>query len=680
MPLIAFAVIAYATGLVAGLSGVGWWSAGTAAVLSLGALARNRNAVAGCLLIVASGAAVGADSAAARVEAGKAPYVEPRADTLDALGRWRARAGASIDTLFGDDAAVVRALLVADTHELPADVRDRYSRAGLVHVLSISGMHVGIISGAVLLALQGVRVAAPVARWLAVCITLLYVVAIGAPPPAVRSGVMFAATTGGWALQRHVSPWATLAIGAFIPLLLNPEVALDLGYQLSVAGYAALTAASLWARRTLPHHFRGFRRTVVTDLIVSVLATLVTAPLVAWAFGRISLVAPLTNLAAAPVVALMQPALFLALVLAPLGAPAQIAANGARPLVQALDWVAAAGSAVPGGSIVAAPSFTVALLGGVVAVGLVGAAASARHGRPFGVIATTAFVAMVWWPLVPLRATGLEVHMIDVGQGDAIALRTPLGRWIVIDAGGGRMSGDAGRRIVAPYLRRAGGEVALFIMTHPHDDHVGGAAAVITLLNPADVRDAAFAGTSPSYRDALVAAQERHVPWHRVRAGDSTNIDGVMVTYLAPDSAWTASLTDPNLASTVVMVRYGAVRVLLTGDAEVAEEEWMLRRWPGALAADALKVAHHGSSTSTRSAFLNAVNPAIALVSVGARNRYHHPSPPVMDSLVRRRIRIARTDQRGTVVLTTNADGTELFDGDRRLPLHSSLLQRGVRP
>jgi competence protein ComEC len=452
-------------------------------------------------------------------------------------------------------------------------------------------------------------------------------------------------------------------------LLLDPAVALDLGYQLSVAGFAALTAASLWARRSLPRDLRGFRRKIITELTVSVMATVTTAPLVAWHFGRVSLVAPVTNLLAGPIVAIMQPALFLALVLAPYRAAAQVAASGARVFVRALDWVAAAGSAVPGGSVIVAPSFAVAVLGGVAAVGLLAAAAAKRQARTWLAMGGVAFVAMVWWPVVPKATGGLELHMIDVGQGDAIAIRTPLGRWIVVDAGGGRSGGDAGRRIVVPYLRRIGGDVALFVMTHPHDDHVGGAANLVTLLNPTEVRDAAFAGTSASYREALVAMRDRGVAWGRIRPGDSVNVDGVVVTYLAPDSAWTAALKDPNLASAVVRVRFGRVRILLTGDAEAPEEEWLLQHAAASLGADVLKVAHHGSATSSRPSFLDAVRPTVALVSVAAHNRYGHPSAAVMDTLRAHGIDVERTDRRGTIVLRTNLDGTALFDGPRVIPL-----------
>lgn len=665
MPLITIAVATYAAGLTAGFLSGSWWPGiGGAAIAATALVAtllgrRSHTALASCALVFAVGVTVALD----------APLREPSAAWLrgDAspvaptpLERWRNGAGASIDSLFGDQAPVVRALLIADTHALPGELRDRYARSGLVHLLSISGLHVAIIAGAVVLGLQLFRVRPGPARWLAVVLTGLYIVAIGAPPPALRSGAMLAAGALARALQRPVSPWATLALGAFAPLILDPRTVLDLGYQLSVTGFAALTAASLWARQAIPGELRGIRRKVLTDLMVSTAATLASAPLVAWHFARISIVAPITNLLAAPVVAVMQPALFLAMVLAPTGEPARVAAGGAGVLVRALDAIALAGSDVPGGSLIVAPSFPVAVLAGLGVLCAIACVAARRNRARWGVATAGALAGMIWWPLAPAGSGRMEVHVIDVGQGDAVAVRTPRGRWLLVDAGGGRGAGDAGRRIVAPYLRRYGGDVALFVMTHPHDDHVGGAASVISVLKPAEVRDAAFAGTTPSYRAALVAARDRGVRWQRIHPGDSVEVDGVVATFLAPDSAWTASLTDPNLASAVVRVRYGRIRVLLTGDAEAPEEEWLLAHARESLAADVLKVAHHGSATSSTTAFLEAVRPHVALISVGASNRYRHPSPAVLDSLAARRIRVARTDRHGTVVLRTDAGGTAI--------------------
>jgi competence protein ComEC len=143
-----------------------------------------------------------------------------------------------------------------------------------------------------------------------------------------------------------------------------------------------------------------------------------------------------------------------------------------------------------------------------------------------------------------------------------------------------------------------------------------------------------------------------------VRPGQRLTIDDVQLEVLAPDSAWTRELDDPNEASVVLRVRYGAVRFLLVGDAEREEERWLLERDSLALRADVLKVGHHGSSTSTTAGFLRAVRPAVALVSVGAGNPYGHPSAHVLASLAAQGATVLRTDRLGGVVLRT--DGTAL--------------------
>jgi competence protein ComEC len=213
--------------------------------------------------------------------------------------------------------------------------------------------------------------------------------------------------------------------------------------------------------------------------------------------------------------------------------------------------------------------------------------------------------------------------------------------------------GDAGRATVVPYLRRRGGELVAFVLTHPHADHVGGAATVLRALKPRAYYDAAFVGGGEPYRASLVAAKGG-IPWRRVRPGDSLRVDDATVTFLAPDSAWTATLADPNDASTVLLIRVGSVRFLLTGDAERGEEAWLLNNAGERLRADVLKVAHHGSATGTTSAFLAAVRPRVAVISVGAANRYGHPHPATVRSLAAVGAQVLRTDRLGSIVVRTN--------------------------
>ena len=589
-----------------------------------------------------------------------------------ALTRWRDRAGRRVDAVFGADAPLARALLVADQRGIPVEMRDRYAAAGLTHMLSISGLHVALIAVATDLVFQLLRLSRRRASVATLVVIAAYVAMLGAPAPALRAAVMLAAVVCARLWQRPTSPWAILAIGAAMPLV-DPRVARDVGYQLSVAGVAALVAASALAQRvTWMRDLAGVRRTVAATAAASLMATVVTAPLVAWYFGRLSLIGPLTNVFAGPVIALAQPMMFLALVLSPAGPLARWLADAAHPLLWAFDAVAAAGAAVPGGSIAVAPTAQAAACGALFAVALLVACVSRFPARAAGVaLASLALVA--WSPLMPAASARTELHLIDVGQGDAIALRTTRGHWVLMDAGRIWRGGDAGRATVVPYIAHRGGTLAAFILSHPHDDHVGGAASVIHALRPSRYYDAAYTDAGAAYRASLFEARRRSVAWRRVHPGDSLVVDEVTITFLGPDSAWVAGLRNANAASAIALVRVGRIRMLLVGDAERGEEAWLLAHAPSLLAADVLKVGHHGSSTSSTPEFLAAVSPRIALVSVGAGNSYGHPSADVMRRLAAAGALVLRTDRLSTVVIGTDGHSLRVEAGGDAWPVAPSM-------
>lgn len=571
----------------------------------------------------------------------------------------RAKAARKIERVFGDDAPMARALLIADQREIPAEMRDRFAAAGLVHMLSISGLHVAVIASAMELLFQVARLSRRAALLWAFVATAIYVAIIGAPAPAVRSAAMLGVAMGSRLAQRPSSPWAALAIGASVPLI-HPRTVLDLGYQLSVLGMCGLIAGGAAGRRYLKGIAGRWRSHVSRELLVSLVACAVTAPLVAYRFGTISLIAPVSNLFAAPIIGVAQPMLFLALVLAPFEGVARFCAHAVHPLLVAFDRVASLASAVPGASVIVHATWVTACFAAVAAAAIVVACGSRFPSRP-ATIAMASFALMVLVPPTHLLYRGeTELHVLDVGQGDAALLRTPRGRWVLLDAGPAWEGGDAGERTILPYLRRRGGSLEAFVLSHPHTDHVGGAASVLAALEPRIYWDAAFAGGSIAYIQSLNTARAEGVEWRRVHPGDSMTLDGVTISFLAPDSAWTAGLTDPNLASTVTMIRYGMVRFLLVGDAEKPEEDWLLREYPEGLRADVLKVGHHGSSTSSSDAFLAAVKPRAAVISVGVRNTYGHPSNDVLRALTNAGAEVMRTDQLGTVIARTNGLRLEL--------------------
>ncbi|HVZ77705.1 MAG TPA: ComEC/Rec2 family competence protein, partial [Gemmatimonadaceae bacterium] len=298
------------------------------------------------------------------------------------LRRWREAAGRRIDGAFGADAALARALLVADTRGIPAAARDRYAAAGLSHMLSISGLHVALIALALQLAFEIARLPRRRADIATVVVIGGYVALLGAPAPALRSAVMLGLLIATRLAQRPTSPWAILALGALVPLG-DPRIVLDVGWQLSTAGVAALIAASAFARRVRwLSRQRGVVRTVLHGAVASTVATIVSAPLVAWSFGRLSLIGPASNLVAGPIMTIAQPMLFLSLVASPVPALARFIADAAHPLLVAFDAVASAAAAVPGASIAVAPTATTAALAGVAVIAMIVACVARFPARP----------------------------------------------------------------------------------------------------------------------------------------------------------------------------------------------------------------------------------------------------------------------------------------------------------
>jgi competence protein ComEC len=573
----------------------------------------------------------------------------------------RAAIGARIDTLFRADAPLVRALLIADERAVDPAVRDRFAVSGIVHMLSISGLHVAIIAMAVELLCRMARLRPTTASIATLAITAAYIAVIGLPAPAVRSGVMLGVRSICRMVQRPTSPWGALALGAAAPLV-SPATVLDLGYQLSVLGMAGLVASGALGKRVIPGAWTGVRGSLARTLLTSCVACAASAPLVAWTFGRISLVAPITNILATPVVAVLQPTLFLAVAISPIRALGMLIADACHPMLRVLDTIATVGASVPYAALTVAPTLVTAVLSGAASIAMLVACVSRAPGRAL-VVALGALTIAAWRPLWPTRTGEMELHMIDVGQGDAIALRTPGGRWILFDAGRDWTGGDAGRSTVIPYLRRRGGDVMLFVLSHPHADHVGGGASVIAALHPTAYWDGAYAGTSPPYRASLIAARDQHVAWRRVHPGDSLVVDGVRLHVLAPDSAWIVGLKDPNAGSVVVRAEYGAVRMLIMGDAEKGEEERLVEGFGEELRADVLKVGHHGSNTSSTPAFLSLVRPRVALISVGAGNMYGHPSASVLRALTAAGAAVVRTDLEGSIICRTDGRSLRVEEG-----------------
>lgn len=587
----------------------------------------------------------------------------------------RARTAARLEALYGARAPLASSLLLAQRDGLDRGVRERFARAGLSHLLAISGLHVGLVAGLLLLIPGMLRLPPGPGSALAAGGTVAYVLFLGAPASAARAALQVVLLLLARALQRPARSEALVAAAALTLLALDPAALADAGFQLSFAGVAGL----LWLRRPILRRLEPLARwrprgiaagAWLADGIASgVAATLATAPIVAWHFGRVAPIGVLANLPAIPLVGALVPALALSLAMDVLWPPAgAFIAAGGGVLLAALERVAAAAAAVPGGSVPVAPHsaavWTAAALAGWVTTRRLGRV------RPAVRAAAATAVAITALALAPLRPSGdhVELHVIDVGQGDAIAIRSPAGRWLLVDAGVGGAGFDAGERRVVPYLSLRGARrLEALVLTHPHADHFGGAGAVVRSLRPGWIGDPGVPAASPGYLDLLQSAGRARVPWVAVGDGLEVELDGVTVEFLHPFGPGPAP-DDPNDISIVIRLEYGEFSALLTGDAPGAVEAALVRRRGAMLEAEVIKAGHHGSATSTTRELLQATGARVALISAGRGNRYGHPHAAVLERLEAAGADVLRTDRHGTIVVRGRASGEITIRRERESP------------
>jgi len=619
-----------------------------------------------------------------------------------AAARVRATLVEGLNTIVPEpEASLGAGILLGVRTSIDPAVSAAFATAGLTHVVAISGWNIAIVGALVARLLEPMRRRAG-GRLLVEPVTALaiggYVVLVGSSPSVIRAALMAGALMLGRQAGSRAHAASALMLAALAMLLVAPAVLWDVGFQLSLLATAGLIAFGAAIERRLGDRWPAWLREPVA---LTLAAQLTTLPVILATFERVSLVAPLANVVVVPLVPLVMLASAVAAAAGVVGSAMPI------PLLSdALAWFAGgsawlglrlmilAGSGAAGLPLAAVP---VALPGWLalvwypvlallwrranrvpseepaanrltplttvrrsrarVAIG--GLAVQLGHlittlANPWrALLLVTAILAVT--TLATLPDGRLHLIALDVGQGDAILLVSPEGRSVLVDSGPDPDQTLRQLGASMPWWRRT---IDTIILTHPHQDHVGGFPEVLRRFRVAATLDGGRSYPNPSYDRFLeLSRAEPGSRYFFARAGQRLDLDArtsLQIWYPSDaDAASTLPAGDINNASVVGLLRVGRFSALLTGDAESPVEELLasrslLRR------VDVLKVGHHGSHSGTTPGFLAVVHPSIALISVGADNRYGHPAPSTIRALEASGAKVLRTDLNGAIEVRTD--------------------------
>jgi len=587
------------------------------------------------------------------------------ADLFNFVYQIRKSLAESINELYNTEAAgLVKGLLLADKSGIDYSTREYFINAGVIHVLAVSGLHVGFIAYIFFILFNRFNI---YLRYAATIMGLFaFVVLTGAPASVLRASIMAAILLITQLSNRSYNNFNTLALAAFILLVLNPNELFNPGFQLSFSAvFSILYFYPIF--RNYMYKFENIPSIIQKLLLffaVSLSAQLGTLPFTLTYFHKLSIIALFANLLVIPLIGFILSVAISSLFISVfstwlagiIAATNELAINILYRFVNYTGSLEFSFMYIQMFSIYDGIVFYIFLFGLFYGIKLL---MSFRTRIIFSSLIILCFVIYTQIDNVNLLENGkLNIMMIDIGQGDSIFLQFPNGKNALIDGGDATPEFDNGMRVIIPLLRNLGVEKINYgIVSHMDADHYKGMVSLLesgmidTIYKPIPDHDHE---NDAEFEEML---SDLDIPYFYHSEG-SFNIGNVKIYSLTDSSSMIYKSFDVNNKSGIYKVLYGSTSFLFVGDAEKPAEILLCKSYRRFLDSDVLKVGHHGSKTSTISELLDYVDPEMALISAGLFNKFKHPSPVTIEKLERKNVEIHRTDLEGAVIL--QSDGKEI--------------------
>ena len=556
-------------------------------------------------------------------------------------------------TLTDEEGNLLLAILLGDKDKLSEDIQESFKTSNLSHMLAVSGAHVSYIILGLTYVLQNSIIGKKNGKIVCIIFLLAFMAITNFTPSVTRACIMAILTLLSSIIYRKSDVYTNISVAALITLIFNPYSLLDLGFQLSYGGTIGII---IFIKRIQEKKSNSKVINYIKQMaLVSIYANIIIIPIMMYHFNTVSFTFIISNIMASPILGIIVITGFLFIITSITVKPlTRLIAIFIKPILSILIKISQICSKLPFSNILVVTPY---MFNVISYYAIILYCIKSKKNNKCKIIICLLIVLILINFIIYIFPQKLRIFFIDVGQGDSTLIITPDKKTVLID-GGGSDSFDVGEKVLLPYLLdRRILKIDYVLISHFDTDHCGGILTIMEKVKVKNIIISEQAEHSENYERFKKLMIHKRIRLIEVKKGDKIKIGRYSEFKILFPTSRLLSENPLNNNSIVTQFNYNNFKMLFTGDIEKLAEQQILKAEKAEIRADILKVAHHGSKTSSIPEFIKAVKPKIALIGVGKNNTFGHPNQQTIKNLENIKCRIYRTDLQGEIIIKIDQKG-----------------------
>lgn len=556
-------------------------------------------------------------------------------------------------TLTDEEGNLLLAILLGDKDKLSEDIQESFKTSNLSHMLAVSGAHVSYIILGLTYVLQNSIIGKKNGKIVCIIFLLAFMAITNFTPSVTRACIMAILTLFSSIIYRKSDVYTNISVAALITLIFNPYSLLDLGFQLTYGGTIGII---IFIKRIQEKKSNSKVINYIKQMaLVSIYANIIIIPIMMYHFNTVSFTFIISNIMASPILGIIVITGFLFIIASITVKPlTRLIAIFIKPILSILIKISQICSKLPFSNILVVTPY---MFNVISYYAIILYCIKSKKNNKCKIIICLLIVLILINFIIYIFPQKLRIFFIDVGQGDSTLIITPDKKTVLID-GGGSDSFDVGEKVLLPYLLdRRILKVDYVLISHFDTDHCGGILTIMEKVKVKNIIISEQAEHSENYERFKKLMINKKIRLIEVKKGDKIKIGRYSEFKILFPTSRLLSENPLNNNSIVAQFNYNNFKMLFTGDIEKLAEQQILKTEKAEIRADILKVAHHGSKTSSIPEFIKAVRPKIALIGVGKNNTFGHPNQQTIKNLENIKCRIYRTDLQGEIIIKIDQKG-----------------------